>query len=120
VLGALGFVAEIVLFAAVGVAAFRLVGQGPGGVVIAATAVVAAVILWAVLMAAGSSHRLGPVGRALVVLLAGGAAAVALVVTGGWRWPTLVGVATVVLLPATTRRQGEVAPGHVSRHARPR
>jgi hypothetical protein len=120
VLGALGFVAEIVLFASVGVAAFRLVGQGPDGAVIAATAVVAAVIVWAVLMAPGASHRLGTVGRVLVVLVAGAAATVALVVTGGWRWPTLVGVATVVLLPATTRRHGEAAPEHVSRHGRSR
>jgi hypothetical protein len=56
----------------------------------------------------------------LVVLVAGAAATVALVVTGGWRWPTLVGVATVVLLPATTRRHGAAAPEHVSRHGRSR
>jgi hypothetical protein len=116
VLELLGFGAEIILFAAVGVAAFRLVGAGPDGVVVAASAVVAAVIVWAVVMAPGASHRLPAVGRAAVVVLAGGMSTALLASTGGWRWSALAGVATVALVVTATRPAGEPAPEHLSRH----
>ncbi len=118
-LGVLGFVAEIVVFAAVGIAAFRLSGGGTDGAVIAASAVVAAVIVWAVLMAPGASHRLPAAGRVAVVLAAGGGAAAVLAVSGAWQWPALTSAAVLVLLP-TTRSPGEPGPEHVGRHARGR
>lgn len=119
-LGALGFVAEILLFAGVGVAAFQLVGEGPSGTVIAVSAVVATVITWAVLVSPGSSHRLATLARAALVIVVGGAATATLAVTGSWIWPALTAVATAVALLATLRTPGTVSTGHVSRHGRPR
>ena len=116
----LGFGAEVVLFAAVGVAAFRLVGEGPSGVVVASSAVVAAVIVWAVAMAPGASHRLPALGRAAVVVLSGGGSVALLAATGGWRWPVLAGVATVVLGVTATRPDRKAVPEHLSRHGRRR
>lgn len=122
-LEALAFVAEVLVFSATGVGVFRAAGEGRDAVVLAVSAVVSVVVLWATLMAPRATHRLGPTGRAVTAGLVGALAAGLTVVGGGVRWPVATVAATLVLLAAALRdpRRGPSrAPVHVSRHARAR
>ncbi len=111
-LGALAFAAEIVLFAAVGIAGWVL-WEGVVGLFIAAVCVIALVVVWALWLAPRSSRRLrfGPRLALATVLYA--IPVLLLVGEPEWRaWVLIVAVAWLVHLatafPLRTSEEAEL------------
>ena len=103
------FVAELLLWAGCGAAAYSVAGGGPSGAG-AATVTIAVVILeWGIVMAPRSPRRLRVTGRALVVLVLAVAACWALGAHDAVRWECAVVVASLVMLFADGRRRSSRA-----------